>query len=402
MLTLLKFSRPAGAWITLGLATLIIFLFFHRNILEANRVSFAAGGDGLKSTFGSLYHIQYDSSYWMFEGMNYPYGESVFYTGNQTFLTNGIKLLKNRGLDLSGHTLGLLNLWMLFSFALCALLLYLVMAELGLPPWYAVAGSIVITFLSPQWYRMSGHYNLAYAWVIPLALYLMIRFYRKPGYLVSVLFGLFVLVISFKHAYFLAMVALPWTVFWLFLLMCSKSLYGKTAFLVPHLLIQMLIPVLIFGLFAASHDPAADRTAYPWGFFANTTRWVSVFLPLMKPYGRWIIVGPVKTLGYVGIVSTLVFLVSAGLLIGQIHPECPFPWRDTLPHHGTRVPVYLAAFDSELRGTLPAVPCHREVCDPFLLHHEHLYDLCAVALVHLPGQTLVRGFRNDCPCTGRL
>jgi hypothetical protein len=315
MLTLLKFSRPAGAWITLGLATLIIFLFFHRNILEANRVSFAAGGDGLKSTFGSLYHIQYDSSYWMFEGMNYPYGESVFYTGNQTFLTNGIKLLKNRGLDLSGHTLGLLNLWMLFSFALCALLLYLVMAELGLPPWYAVAGSIVITFLSPQWYRMSGHYNLAYAWVIPLALYLMIRFYRKPGYLVSVLFGLFVLVISFKHAYFLAMVALPWTVFWLFLLMCSKSLYGKTAFLVPHLLIQMLIPVLIFGLFAASHDPAADRTAYPWGFFANTTRWVSVFLPLMKPYGRWIIVGPVKTLGYVGIVSTLVFLVSAGLLI---------------------------------------------------------------------------------------
>ncbi len=315
MLKSIGISRTAGAFFTLVMTSLIIFLFFHRNIMEANHVSFASAGDGLKSTFGSLYHIQYDSTYWLFEGMNYPFGESVFFTGNQTFLTNFIKLLKDAGLDLSGHVLGILNLWMLFSFAFCALFLYLILAELGLPVWYSVAGSVVATFLSPQWIRMSGHYNLAYAWVIPLALFLLIRFYRKPGYTVSLLFGLFILAILGKHAYFLVMVMLPWAVFWFFLLIRAKSLYGRTAFLVPHLLIQMFIPVLLFGLFTTIHNPAADRTAYPWGFFAYDTRWVSVFLPLLRPYGRWIIVGPVKTLGYVGCVSTIVFHLSIALII---------------------------------------------------------------------------------------
>ena len=92
MLNSLKISTRLGAYITLLLSTAVIFAFFHRQIFEANQVSFASGGDGLKSTFGSLYHIEHDSSYWMFEGMNYPYGESVFFTGNQTFLTNLIKL----------------------------------------------------------------------------------------------------------------------------------------------------------------------------------------------------------------------------------------------------------------------------------------------------------------------
>ncbi len=317
MLNPVKISKSTGALITLLLTILILFLFFHRQILEANQVSFASGGDGLKSTFGSLYHIEHDSSYWMFEGMNYPYGESVFYTGNQTFLTNFIKLCRDVGLDFSDYALGILNLWMLFSYVLCALFLFLILAELDLPAWYAIAGAVLVTFLSTQWQRLSGHYNLAYAYVIPVALYLMLRFYRKPGYLVSSLFGLFILVVTGKHVYFIALVGLPWLVFWVFLLVRARQIYGKTAFLIPHLLIQMLVPFILFSLFAGSHDPAVDRTAYPWGFFSSTTRWVSVFLPLMKPYARWIIVGPVKTLGYVGIISTIVFALSVALLIAR-------------------------------------------------------------------------------------
>jgi hypothetical protein len=315
MLNSIKISRSAGSLITLLSATVILFLFFHRQIFEANQVSFTSGGDGLKSTFGSLYHIEHDSGYWMFEGMNYPYGESIFYTGNQTFLTNLIKLCKEAGLDISAYTLGIFNLWMLFSFVICALLIYLILVDLGLPAWYAAAGSILITFLSPQWARMSGHYNLAYAWVIPLALYLMIRFYGKPRYWLSVIFGLFILVIGGKHVYFIALVGVPLVIFWLFLLIRSRSLYGKTAFLIPHFLIQFIVPVILFYLFVGSHDSVVDRTAYPWGFFSSTTRLVSVFLPLMKSYGLWINVGPVKTLGYVGIVSTIVFTVSIGLCI---------------------------------------------------------------------------------------
>ncbi len=100
-----RMGKIQGAIATVLIASLIIFVLFSNHILEANQVSFASGGDGLKSTFSTLYHIEYDSSYWHFEGMNYPFGESVFFTGNQTFLTNAIKNLpliqpENENLDL--------------------------------------------------------------------------------------------------------------------------------------------------------------------------------------------------------------------------------------------------------------------------------------------------------------
>jgi hypothetical protein len=330
MLNSLTISRRNGAFITMLLGILLIFLFFHRHILEANNVSFGRGGDGLKSTYGSLYHIEHDTSYWIFEGMNYPYGESVMYTGNQTYLTNVIKLCKDTGLDFSRYTLGILNLCMLFSYVICALFLYLILTELRLPVWYAILGGILITFLSPQWQRMSGHYNLAYAHVIPITLYLMIRFYRKPGFLISILFGLFMLIISGKHIYFIALIGLPWGIYWIFLLARSRHLYGKTVFLIPHLLIQMVVPFILFSIFMGSHDSVVDRTAYPWGFFYYNTRWVSVFLPLMKPYAKWIIVGPVKTLGYVGMVSTVVFIASLVLVgVRWVRRDLSTAWKIT-------------------------------------------------------------------------
>ena len=53
-----------GAPITVLLVAVILFGLFHNIILNANQLSFADGGDGLKSTFGTVYHIKHDSTYW--------------------------------------------------------------------------------------------------------------------------------------------------------------------------------------------------------------------------------------------------------------------------------------------------------------------------------------------------
>jgi MFS family permease len=151
---------------------------------------------------------------------------------------------------------------------------------------------------------------MAYAYVIPLSLYLLTRFYRKPGYGISLLFGIFIFIITGKHLYFIVLVGVPWAVFWFLLLLRYRRFNMKIAFLIPHVLIQMILPFILFSLFAGGYDQASDRTAYPWGFFSASTRWVSVFLPLLKPYARWIIVGPMKTVGYVGMVSTILFAVT--------------------------------------------------------------------------------------------
>ncbi|HDS08174.1 MAG TPA: hypothetical protein ENO05_11175, partial [Bacteroides sp.] len=172
-----------GALITVFLTAVILFALFHRIILNANQVSFASGGDGIKSTFGTVYHIKHDSAYWHTGSMNYPFGESVFFTGNQVVLTNCLKLLKDAGWDLSDVVLGISNILILLSFVIASLFIYLIFIELGVVWWLSVPASVIIIILSNQWERLGGHYNLAYAYVIPVILYLLLRFYRKPGYL---------------------------------------------------------------------------------------------------------------------------------------------------------------------------------------------------------------------------
>lgn len=317
MLNSFPITKREGAIFTVFISVFLILVIYNKHIREANSVSFAAGGDGLKSTFGSLYHIKYDSSYWHFGGMNYPFGESVFYTGNQTFLTNILKLAGETGWNAAGYALGILNIWLLMSFVFCALFLYLIMTELGLPPWYTLLGSLAITFLSPQWERLGGHYNLAYAYVFPLVIWLLIRFYRKPSWTMSVVFGLFIFAIAGKHVYYIPMAGIIWLVYWILLLSRAKRLYRNTVMLLPHMLIQFLLPVIAFALLTAAVDPNADRTAYPWGFFKNVAYFREIFLPIYRPYGRWIPLGNFTDMRYVGAVSSLVFFSLPVIMIKQ-------------------------------------------------------------------------------------
>jgi hypothetical protein len=58
---------------------------------------FSAAGDGMKNYFTFLYHVKHDSTYWKFEGMNYPFGENIVFTDNQPimggFWQNGLHSL---------------------------------------------------------------------------------------------------------------------------------------------------------------------------------------------------------------------------------------------------------------------------------------------------------------------
>jgi len=46
------------------------------------------GEDGAKNYYTVAYHIEHDSSYTWFNGMNYPYGEHAVYTDNQPLVSN--------------------------------------------------------------------------------------------------------------------------------------------------------------------------------------------------------------------------------------------------------------------------------------------------------------------------
>ena len=234
---------------------------------------------------------------------------SVFFTGNQVVLANTLKLLKDSGWDLSDYALGISNILILLSFVIAALFIHLIFKELGVEWWLATPATLLIILLCNQWERLGGHYNLAYAYVIPVILYLLLRFYRKPGYLLSVIFGVLVVLFSAKQLYIAAFILILWVPFWIFSFFQNREKFGKPVFIITHMLIQFFIPFLLFNLFTGMHDPGLDRTAFPWGFYPSRIRLEAVFLPEGLPHGRFLnIKGPIRSKAYVGLLGSIVAL----------------------------------------------------------------------------------------------
>jgi hypothetical protein len=301
--------KKYSIWINLAVSLMLLWLVFGNILKNPNYVFFSNSGDGLKSTFGSYYHLQYDTAYWHTDAQNYPFGESVFFTGGQPLIINALKLLKSGGIDLSAQMTGILNTWLLLSVVWGALFLFLLLRKLEVPWWYAIAAANIIAFLSPQMGRFGGHFNLAYLYFLPLFLYLLKLFYDKPDYRKSLLIGLVAFLALGTQAYFYAEYA-----FWIFFLLLygwffQKEGFGNIAGNLLHLFIQIGLPFILFNLFTASYP--SDRSAFPWGFFESRSFPEAVFLPFDKPYARFIHFSYLKWEGmaFVGMVASLTFII---------------------------------------------------------------------------------------------
>ncbi len=307
--TMNRLKKIYPALVTLLVSTLLLYMVFGGILQSPNYVFFAPGGDGLKSTYGSYYHLQYDTSYWHAASMAYPYGESVLFTGSQALIVNPLKWLAAHGLDLSDYLTGIINTWELFSIVLGALFLFLLFRELKLPWWYALIAANIIIFLSPQQGRFGGHYNLAYMYFLPLYMYLLKRFFDKPTFKLSGIIALLVLWALGTQAYFFALYA-----FWIFFLLLYGYFFRKEEFGNPwrsllHLVIQLGLPFVVFNLFTMGY--ANDRSAFPWGFFASRSFPEAVFLPAGKIYAPFIHISYLKWEGmaFVGMVASIGFLI---------------------------------------------------------------------------------------------
>lgn len=302
-------NRLTGAILVVIISFSIIFIQFNEVFRTPGQISFAQGGDGIKSSFVMLYHIKYDKEYWRTQAMNYPYGESVFFTDNQAFISGFFKFLKDHGLDISDHALGIVNLWMLLSFVFCALFIFLILKELQLPAWISVLGALIITFLSPQWDRFGGHYTLTYAWAFPISIYLIIKFYKRPSFLISIITSVYMFILCGKHLYFLVLSGILIVFVFVYIFIKENERFGGRWRLDLHFAIQLLIPFLLFSFFTSLFDHNMDRTAYPWGFIQSTTTLGGIFLPVGKPYAEFIHFSvKLKTVAFVGLTASIVFL----------------------------------------------------------------------------------------------
>ncbi len=299
-----------------GVLGVAFLLFFYGSILKSpNEVLYADWGDGIKNYYTYAYHIEHDSSYIHFEGMNYPYGELHQFTDGQPFLSGMVKALDNIFPEISNHSIGILNFLMLISLAVAAIFIALILREFKVPIVISAISSIVILSLAPQIHRFGGHLSLSYFFAFPLLWYLVIRFYKNPSISLSLGVFIFNLILLFTHPYLSVMNAafiIGYYLFYLFL--ANKDEHQKKLFF--NVLLQSVLPIILWLVFFAIYDFHPDR---PQATFTNrgTAVFHEVFLPnlgMLKNYLNGIVSFKMRweSWAYIGTVTLIVFLFLLG------------------------------------------------------------------------------------------
>ncbi len=292
-----------------------MFFFFGKLLQHPNKIYFGATDDGIQAYYGAIYHVKHDTSFWHMNAMNYPYGEQVFFTGCQPFITNPIKLV-SKVIDISDYTLGILNCVMLFSVFLCSICLYFIFKHLKLPYIYASIAAAGITFLSPQILRLACHYSLTYQFAIPLFLLLLFKFHDSPSIKKSIAISVLVFFMAGTHFYFFGFFALIAAFYWAYSFLSNKISWQAVRYTALHSFIQIVIPFFLFQIILLLIDPASDRTNNPWGYLTYISNLAGIFYPYQRPYEKLFAAfikpeDPYTVEGYafVGVVATLILIL---------------------------------------------------------------------------------------------
>lgn len=281
-----KLTHRQGLWITVLLSITVLTIFYGNLFGKLNQVSFASGGDGMQSFVNMDYHIRYDTTYLRCNSMNYPYGEHVFFTNNQPLISNTIRFISRNITDVSDYALGVLNGAMLLSLLFTPVFLYLILAGFGTAPLFSAMAAVGINFLTPQLDRFGGHFNLSYVIAIPLMIWLLIRFFKKPGWTVTLTIFAVVIAGALTHFYLYGFFGVLILFFFASYLVQNDTTLTRAGLLL-HLFVQLVLPFLILQTFYLS-DHVTDRPGYPWGFLYYRAYPQSVFLPLNFPYGQFL------------------------------------------------------------------------------------------------------------------
>lgn len=261
------------------IASLVLFFQLKPVFQHPNSILYSKGGDAQKSYFNFSYYLKYDDGI-RHDGINYPYGDHLQYINSHPLYVQVLKFVDNNIYSLSNYGVAILNLTMLALFLLALPFIFLILRYYSLPRWYAAIISLILLFLSPQFDRIHGHFEMVYAFFLPAYWYFLIRWCQgKTRTLWSALLIITALIGGFTSAYFVAFYTIM-----LFGVLIVKfwnhrknlSAYWKTGL---YLFTIAVIPLLIVKGLVSATDWASDRPNNPYGFYVYHANFLSIFLP---------------------------------------------------------------------------------------------------------------------------
>ncbi|MBP7273734.1 MAG: hypothetical protein KA974_07820 [Saprospiraceae bacterium] len=316
-----KFTEKYGNRLFLIIAALLICWLYLPIILQPNKF---IGNEaiGFSSNTAALYHIQFDSSYNHFQGQNYPYGEHILYSGLAPILTNKIKYVQEHLFEISSYATALLNLFLLISILFCSWLLFAIFRQLQVDFTYASLASLGITLLSPQLLQISSEYWLSCVFVIPLILYLLLRFHQQRNIFWSIIIGVSVLVTSLMHINYLSILVLLICLYFIFE---TFDAWWMQRISMPHIInnllhwsTQVIAPIILFSGWTAVTDSTKDRPEQSLGIANYSVKWLGIisakhsyFWQLVEKYiSNITTVLTIEQQSYLGLAAILLLFIS--------------------------------------------------------------------------------------------
>ncbi len=287
------------------LASVIIFYFYGPFILHPQSFLLNGTGDGLKNYYTYAWYIQNNTLSNEFTGMNYPFGEHIFYTDCHPLPAFLLKLLCYIHPIFAENCIGILNWTLLTTPILTALIVFRIFRNLHIEISLATASAVGIMMLSPQTFRLTGHWALSYSFCIPTTIYLLLKHFKSPNKHIAYIFiflnALFWLSI---HAYLGIFAVLLTTgfgiLYWFDLEKRKLSL---------KLLLSGALAFMCFYVYLKITDNHVGRTTNPWGIYELHASFSSVFIPKRGPIAELVksiipTINPsIEGISYIGIVS---------------------------------------------------------------------------------------------------
>ncbi len=290
------------------LAAIVVTVFMLSYIVtDPTNMMLGYGGDAAKNYFTFYYHALYGKGIW-FDGMNYPYGEHIIFTDAQPALIWLHKLLPFSVECTIHYAMGI-------SYVLSIVYLYKICTRFNLAFLFSLASAVLITVMSPQVFKLSEHFSLAYVSFVPMLFYYTLSYHLSGKWKWVLYLFLFTVIATFFHVYYLAIIA-----FWVAFYVLGYVLFGdnKFRFKLKRVVLICLPVVLAFGLFYIflhTTDPITDRPDYPSNTRAHVTSLADVFTSSYSPL--WVslkndhiidkISNPSEGYAYAGIVPIILF-----------------------------------------------------------------------------------------------
>lgn len=308
----------------------LLYAFFGDAVIHPGEYLFGVGGDGLKAYATLSWQLIHGGGNWHDLYM-YPHGTHVMLTDANPFLVGLLSLGKWIGLTYTPENIvTIINSLLFLGMFPAVWLSYLIGKKLGFTSWYAAIIALLCLGLSPQIYRLTGHFSLAQFWGVPLLWWILLRWkeqvysWKRLGlYLLSATW------LAFIHPY-LGMMSGGFLIAFLLVAWKRDNSFREIGFSSKILFLFIaFLPILILTTWQTLTTPEAiDAVKYPFGFRFYRAGFESIFIandgPVRAFIDEFLRIRHYNMEGfaYVGMTGFLLLIfLGISFIIRRIKPE---------------------------------------------------------------------------------